>query len=218
VDSLFREPLIADVHRKKRRSSMLCRIAMLLSLVVCSAALTAFAADADCEAIKRAIVLDSAITYEDLKKIGVADRPPKPDDCEDQSLTFMLFVFVGSDQEKTKEDFKPLKEGRFAPADVAGEVARMRREDVRRIAYEPLTFIHLDRITDCTCTVNGEVAEGVVSFRAPGLYEGKARYRAFKAGSGDWYIQEFSMPSLDINLVFKRDGDRGVWTRKPKER
>ena len=73
---------------------MLCRIAMLLSLVVCSAALTAFAADADCEAIKRAIVLDSAIKYEDLRKIGAADRPPKPDDCEDQSLTFMLFVFV----------------------------------------------------------------------------------------------------------------------------
>jgi len=197
---------------------MSCRRAMLMGLVLFGAASTAFAADADCEAIKRAIVLDSAITHEDLKKIASADRPPKPDDCEDQSLTFMLFVFVGSDEEKAKEDFKQLKQGRFVPADVAGEVARMRREDVRFIPYEPLTFIHLDRITDCTCAVNGEVAEGVVSFRTPGLYEGKACYRAFKAASGDWYVHEFSMPSLGIDLVFKRDGDRGVWKQKPKER
>ena len=197
---------------------MPCRHAMLMGLVLFSAVSTAYAADADCEAIKRAIVLDSAIKHEDLKRIASADKPPKPEDFEDQSLTFMLFVFVGSDEEKAKEDFKQLKQGRFVPADVAGEVARIRREDVRFIPYEPLTFIHLDRITDCTCTVKGEVAEGVVSFRTPGLYEGRARYRAFKAASGDWYIQEFSMPSLGIDLVFKRDGDRGVWKQKPKER
>ena len=179
---------------------MLSRVTVLMSLVFASGVPTTFAADADVEAIKRAIVMDSAITREDVLKFGESGKPPKPTDLEDQSLTFMLVVFLGSDKEQRQADFRPLKEGRLRPEDIGNEIGRVRQIDHRLISYEPMTCIHLDRITDIKCQFAGNVAEGVVSFKVPGLYEGKAQFLASRHDN-EWLIHEFAMPSLGIDLV-----------------
>jgi len=204
---------------------MLCRLAMLMSLVFASAGWVAYANEVDIEAIKRAIAMDSAMTREDALKVARSEKALELTDLEDQSLTFMLFVFLASDEEKTQVDFRPLKEGKFTAASIAGEVARIRKGDLRRIPYEAMTCIHLDRITDCTCNFNGDIATGTVSFRAPGLYEGKARFVAMRH-DGEWFICEFSMPSLNIDIVRekreRRDGDvewdENVWRQRPAKR
>lgn len=199
---------------------MSCRVAMLTSLLFVGTALEAFAGDADAEAIKRAIVMDSAMTREDFLKVAGAEKPPRPSDCEDQSLTLMLFASLASVDEDMHADFRPLKEGRLFPSDVVAEVARVRQHDNRWISYEPMTFIHLDRMTDCTYEVTGDTADGVVSFRVPGLYEGKAAFIAIRH-EGEWFISRFTMRSLDIDIV-REQRDVGdfqrpvsVWRQKP---
>jgi len=204
---------------------MLRRLVVLLSLLNANAAVMAHAADADIEAIKRAIVMDSAMTREDALKVAGSSKALELTDLEDQSLTFMLFVFLASDKEKTQADFQPLREGNFKPHSIADEVCRVRRGDKRLIPYEPITCIHRDRITDCTCKIDGDKATGTVSFTVPGLYKGKAHFYA-ERHDGEWFICEFSMPSLNIDIVRenreRRDGDvewdENVWRQRPAKR
>ena len=208
---------------------MLRRLVVLLSLLNASAVVMAHAADADVEAIKRAIVMDSAMTREDMLKVMLKVTGPEIalelTDLEDQSLTFMLFVFLASDKEKKQADFQPLMEGEFGPVSIANEVGRVRRRDRRLIPYEPMTCIHLDRITDCTCKIDGDTATGTVSFKVPGLYEGRSQFYAERL-DGDWFICKFSMPSLDVDIGReyreRRVGDgfreEDVWRQRPAKR
>ena len=210
---------------------MLRWLVVLLCLLNASAVVMAHAADADVEAIKRAIVMDSAMTREDMLKVMLKVTGPEIalelTDLEDQSLTFMLFVFLASDKEKKQADFQPLIEGEFGPVSIANEVGRVRRRDRRLIPYEPMTCIHLDRITDCTCKIDGNTATGTVSFKVPGLYEGRSQFYAERL-DGDWFICKFSMPSLDVDIArelrARRDGDGGllgeemVWRQRPAKR
>ena len=203
---------------------MLRRLVVLLSLLNANAAVMAHAADADIEAIKRAIVMDSAMTREDFLKMARSDVAPRQTDLEDQSLTFMLFVFVTSDKEKTQADFQLSEEG-VKPSIIAAEVCRERRGDKRLIPYEPITCIHLDRITDCTFKTDGDTATGTVSFTVPGLYKGKAHFYA-KRHDGEWFICEFSMPSLNIDIVREDrqlqygdvEWEGSVWRQRPAKR
>jgi hypothetical protein len=98
---------------------MLRWLVVLLCLLNASAVVMAHAADADVEGIKRAIVMDSAMTREDMLKVMLKVTGPEIalelTDLEDQSLTFMLFVFLASDKEKKQADFQPLIEGEFGP-------------------------------------------------------------------------------------------------------
>ena len=204
---------------------MLRWLVVLLCLLNASAVVMAHAADADVEAIKRAIVMDSAMTREDMLKVAGSEKALELTDLEDQSLTFMLFVFLASDKEKKQADFQPLMEGEFGPVSIANEVGRVRRRDRRLIPYEPMTCIHLDRITDCTCKIDGDTATGTVSFKVPGLYEGKAQFYA-ERHDGDWFICKFSMPSLDVDIGReyreRRVGDgfreEDVWRQRPAKR
>ena len=202
---------------------MLCRLAMLMSLVFASAGWVAYANEVDIEAIKRAIAMDSAMTREDFLKLAHSHVAARRKDLEDQSLTFMLFVFATSDRTK-QADFQ-LSEENVKPSIIAAEVYRGRRGDKRLITYEPITCIHLDRITDCTCKIDGDTATGTVSFTVPGLYKGKAHFYA-ERHDGEWFICEFSMPSLNIDIVRekreRRDGDvewdENVWRQRPAKR
>ncbi len=204
---------------------MLRRLVVLLSLLNASAVVMAHAADADVEAIKRAIVMDSAMTREDALKVAGSGKALELTDLEDQSLTFMLFVFLASDKEKTQADFQPLREGDFKPHSIADEVCRVRRGDKRLIPYEPITCIHLDRITDCTFKTDGDTATGTVSFTVPGLYKGKAHFYA-ERHEGEWFICQFSMPSLDVDIgreyrerrVGERFREENVWRQRPAKR
>ncbi len=201
------------------------RLMVILSLLNTSAVVMAHATDADVEAIKRAIVMDSAMTREDALKVVGSSKVLEPKDLEDQSLTFMLFVFLASDKEKTQADFQPLREGNFKPHSIAEEVCRVRRGDKRLIPYEPITCIHLDRITNCTCNIDGHTATGTVSFKVPGLYQGKVHFYA-ERHNGEWYIGKFSMPSLDVDIGresrARRVGEdlrnEDVWRQTPANR
>ena len=69
----------------------------------------------------------------------------------------------------------------------------------------PVTFLHADRITGCTCEVNGDTAKGTVSFEVPELYRGKVDYAA-KRKDGTWQIQEFIMSAYDIHVIRNEEG------------
>jgi len=74
----------------------------------------------------------------------------------------------------------------------------------------PVTFIHADRITDCSCKVDGDQATGTVTFKVPKLYQGKVDYMARRTDD-KWQIVEFTMPGRDIHVV---RGDDGNWKKK----
>lgn len=74
----------------------------------------------------------------------------------------------------------------------------------------PVTFLHADRITDCSCEVNGDTATGTVSFEVPELYRGNVDYVATRVGEV-WEIQEFIMSAYHIHLVRNADGK---WEKK----
>ena len=74
----------------------------------------------------------------------------------------------------------------------------------------PVTFIHADRITDCSCKVDGDQATGTVTFKVPKLYQGKVDYMARRTDD-KWQIVEFAMPGRDIHVV---RGDDGKWKKK----
>jgi hypothetical protein len=71
-------------------------------------------------------------------------------------------------------------------------------------------MIHADRITDCTCTVDGDTATGTVSFMVPKLYQGQVNYVA-RRREGKWKIEEFIMPLHKIHIAV---ADNGKWVQK----
>ena len=71
-------------------------------------------------------------------------------------------------------------------------------------------MIHADRITGCTCEVQGDTATGVVSYKVPKLYQGQIEYVAKRKGD-TWEITEFIMPVRKIHVVRSK---KGAWELK----
>lgn len=71
------------------------------------------------------------------------------------------------------------------------------------------TSIQPEYITDLTCEVKGDVATGVVSYEAKGVYKGRAEYTARRSDKG-WRIEEFRLPGYKLRLT---RGEDGKWTK-----
>jgi len=160
--------------------------------------------------IKQAIVADSAMMHADFEKLVFSEVTPNPSKVEDKSLTLMLLALRVRDDDKSREEFRFLGDGYPRPSALAEELYRLRQTGRRRILLEPVTFIHLDRITDFACKVDADRATGTLSFKVPGLYQGKVDYVA-QRHDGKWFITEFIMPASGIHVV--RD-EKGVWKER----
>jgi len=161
--------------------------------------------------IKRAIVADSAMMHAGFERLAFDQRSPNPSKVEDKSLTLMLLALKVKDDEKAREQFRFCTDGYPRPSELAEELYRVRQTGQRRILLLPVTFIHMDRITDFTCEVHADKATGTVSFKVPSLYQGKVEYVAQRF-DGKWFITEFVMPAYGIHLVHSNDG---LWKEKP---
>lgn len=73
------------------------------------------------------------------------------------------------------------------------------------------TLLQPEFITGVTCAVAGPSAEGVVTFRAEGVYRGRAEYTA-RERDGRWQVEELRMPGLGVRV---RRGEGGRWVRVP---
>lgn len=110
-----------------------------------------------------------------------------------------------------KEQFQFLTPRIPKPSRIAQEIYRgTRQPDGTIVPQGPVTFLHADRITDCSCEADGDTAKGTVSFEVSQLYQGKVDYVAKRRG-GSWQIQEFIMSAYDIHLVRNAEGK---WEKK----
>ena len=136
---------------------------------------------------------------------------PSYADITDKSLTLQLFAMKpNSDRTKEQlEEYKTLVDIP-KPSELAAEIYRVRRIGSLIIPLGPVTAIHAERITDFTCTVDDDDAQGTVSFKVPDLYQGKVQYVAQRK-NGKWQITEFLLPAHGIHIV---RGDSGLWSEK----
>ena len=107
------------------------------------------------------------------------------------------------------EEYKTLTEV-LKPSDLAAEIYRARRIGKIVIPLGPVTAIHVERITNFTCEIDGDTARGTVSYKVPDLYRGNVNYVAQRKGD-TWRITEFLMPAHEIHIV--RDDD-GKWSEQ----
>jgi hypothetical protein len=113
--------------------------------------------------------------------------------------------------DQRKEQFQFLTSRIPKPARIAQEIYRGTRQPDGTIAPQgSVTFLHADRITGCSCKVDGDTATGTVAFEVPELYRGKVDYVAVRKDDS-WQIREFIMSAYGIHLV--RDAE-GKWKKK----
>ena len=162
----------------------------------------------DATVIRKLIPAASAMARQDMDKLARSHTIPKASDIEEKSLTLMFLTLPLTDDKEAKEQFRYLTKVIPPPADIAREFYR---GDLRvgkvTLSKGPVTCIHADRITDCTCKVDGDVAKGTVSFEVPRLYKGKVEYVA-KRKDDKWQIEEFIMSAYGIHVVRNA---RGMW-------
>ena len=188
---------------------------LLLLPAIFSVGLLHASAD-DAQVIRELIPCESAMMRADFDRLATSPSTLKPADVEDKSLTLMLFAQMKVEKGQTteqQEQFRYLLGDRPVmpkPSDLAKEMCRDRRTGKRRIVLAPVTYIHGDRITDCTCNVDGDVATGTVSFKVPRLYQGEVDYVARRL-EGNWFIVEFIMSAYKIHII---RGDDGMWKEK----
>jgi hypothetical protein len=181
-------------------------LVLFVSSLIGSASARAAAAD-----IKALIPAATAMSPDDFQKLATSAEGMKPSDFAEQSLTVMLLGVQRGRSEEAEKEFKWLFEGGMAkPSAIVDEISRqgplLRKLGVRP---EPITFVHADRITGCTCTVKADTATGTVSYQAPGLYEGKFDYIA-KREKGKWQITELVMPARKTHIVRNA---KGMWEK-----
>jgi hypothetical protein len=58
-----------------------------------------------------------------------------------------------------------------------------------------------------TCKARGKDATGVVTFRTPGICEGRIEYTA-RLGDKGWVVEEFRLPNYKVRVTRKAGG---VW-------
>ena len=109
-----------------------------------------------------------------------------------------------------EEQFQFLSPRIPKPARLAQEVCRGVGQGDNFVPQGPITFLHADRITDCSCEVNGDTAKGTVSFEVPDLYRGKVDYVAERKDDA-WRIHEFVMSAYGIHIVRNAEGR---WEKK----
>lgn len=98
------------------------------------------------------------------------------------------------------------------PPNPAGVVRALRKVYAGFLKSEAkgyATCIQPESITDLTCKVDGDVAKGVVRFKADQLYEGRVEYTA-RRGEKGWWIEEFILPGHRLRLARKSAADRWV--------
>ena len=161
------------------------------------------------EQIKRLVPEASSMSIAELAR--VASMGGTPAKLENQSLTAVLLWRRPEDAGGPKRHLRLLK-GRPKPTALLGEAYRRVRLAAMQIPAVPyVTVIHADRITGCTCRVDGDAATGTVTFRAPELYEGEVDYLARKKGEA-WQIVEFRLPDCGIRVVRTA---KGSWKKEP---
>ena len=145
------------------------------------------------------------MSLSDFDKLATSATAPKPSDVEQKSLTLMLLTLKVTEDEKAQAEFRFLTDVAPKPNQLANEITRFVRGRGRlRFALGPVTILHADRITDCTCIVEGDKATGKVSFRVPKLLEGKVNYVARRT-EGKWRIEEFEIPAHDVHIIRTKD-------------
>jgi hypothetical protein len=172
-----------------------------------TAALVARADDA--EEIKKLVPKAAAISRQVFDTIAKGESV-KPSDFDELSLTAVLLGAgpkLDSDGKAAKEEFEM-----FQPINVAGIAREISQVAIGRIQLPSpvVTAVHLNRITNFTCTVDGDTAKGTVSYSVPNLYRGKFAYVA-KRKEGKWEIVEIAMPAHRVSLV--RD-EKGKWKKQ----
>ena len=119
------------------------------------------------EAIRALIPAAAGIQNAVMERIAASPTAPTPDSFESKTLTTMLFTYEAGPSGLNKgqaEEFRFLMP-KPKPTVLAGESGR-----TQQLGY--FSMIQPDRITDFTCRVDEDRAEGVVSFTVPELYEG----------------------------------------------
>jgi hypothetical protein len=162
--------------------------------------------------IRKLVPFAAGMKLGDIDKLATAVSSPKPSDVKSKTLTLMLLSLkVKADDEKAREEFHFLRDRLVKPSELAKEINRSVRGIGRfRFALGPVTMIHTDRITNFTCSVDGDTATEKVSFKAPKLCQGKVNYVA-RRKSGKWRLEEFTMPANKIHIVL---ADKGMWVQK----
>lgn len=124
---------------------------------------------------------------------------------EDQPLTLLVMEYarlIRRDPEYL-EEFRLMKyeetDRVFFP-DALEIVKAIVNED-----NEFVSVIHSEYITECTCTAEGTLAKGIVSFKAKDVYEGKVNYVA-RLTDGRWQITEFYFPRIGLGTILNQEG------------
>ena len=163
----------------------------------------------DREDIKNLVPVAAGMSKDVFMDLATSATAPKASKVDDKSLT-LIFLTIKILPDPTAEQLHDLQftnVGTPKPSALAREFVRPVKG---AIAGNVVTAIHLDRITDVTCEVNGQTATGVVSFEVPDLYKGNVKYRAEKDGA-KWKIVEFEMPARKVRIV---RGKKNRWQSK----
>ncbi len=120
---------------------------------------------------------------------------PNIEDMPNQALSLVLLSMKQSPKEKETFAFETDEFG-------AGMLsAWMERSKLKGYA----TLLQPEFITECTCSVQKDKAEGTLSFRDKGHYHGKVDYTARKTDSG-WRIEEFRLSGFQIRVQLEANG------------
>jgi hypothetical protein len=149
----------------------------------------------------RLIPSAAAIPTETLERF-VTDPPSTVSGIEDQRLTALVLAM--DPESAAREDARVLGDFRYISAQSPTPQKILRTV---RSGDGTATIIRPEYIVDCTCRSEDGRAEGVVTFRAPGVYEGQAEFTAERA-DGRWRVTGFRMPAY--RLETRRTSD-GTW-------
>lgn len=171
---------------------------LLMGLVGCS--------DASPEAQIRSLIPEAAsISNADFDALAKTESP-RPDAIASQSLSLVLFaldpVSAAKAQPSVVADFQYLSGGFPNPADLAEVMSRSKQKGYATMLQPPF-------IEKFDCQPRGPTAVGTVSFKAPGLYQGKVEFTASFAAAS-WRIDEFRLPNYRLRV--SRDAG-GRWKK-----
>lgn len=163
----------------------------------------------DAEEIRGLIPVAAACGREEFLR-HVVDRPPQHPSrfrrAEDQNLTLLF-----ADGLSWREHEPWSLDCEFHP-DRGGYPKALGRERMRRFEGQGyVTYILPDEISSFTCQVEGSVAKGRFVFRADGMWEGRADFRAEK-WVGRWTVTGFRLPGGRYFVLRRADGTwKGYW-------
>ena len=162
-----------------------------------------FDEDATATTIRRLIPAAAGCRAEILSAIARSESTPKPwDVMKEIALSAIVLNYRIPPPGMYQAHAEEFRFDRTLP-----HPSELIRELLRNQYLGYYSMIHLDRITDFTCDVEGQTAKGSVSFKVPRLYEGKVQYLAERV-EGCWRIKEFHLPTHRWRFVRT---DAGEW-------